>query len=143
MVLGIFSIRVGTVPAVVGMVSGIGFTASYILSTVYFGGERWCFVACGVASLLASAFELLRLSGRIGAVVAPKRGVSPQLWVQFLIPLLGLLMAFEDVSLAVGYASAPRGLEIVIVTVHACVAPVAPSKRRRSRSPGTVMKRLT
>ena len=87
--------------------------------------ERPCFVACGVASLLASAFELLRLSGRIGAVVAPKRGVSPQLWVQFLIPLLGLLMAFEDVSLAVGFASAPRGLEIVIVTVHACVAPVA------------------
>ena len=43
--------------------------------------ERPCFVACGVASLLASAFELLRLSGRIGAVVAPKRGVSPQLWV--------------------------------------------------------------
>ena len=84
--------------------------------------ERPCFVACGVASLLASAFELLRLSGRIGAVVAPKRGVSPQLWVQFLIPLLGLLMAFEDVSLAVGYASAPRALEVVIVTVHACVA---------------------
>ena len=42
-VLGIFSVRVGTVPAVAGMVSGIGFTASYILSTVYFGGERWCF----------------------------------------------------------------------------------------------------
>jgi len=43
LVLGIFAVRVGTVPAVAGMVSGIGFTASYILSTVYFGGERWCF----------------------------------------------------------------------------------------------------
>jgi len=43
LVLGIFSVRVGTVPAVAGMVAGIGFTASYILSTVFFGGERWCF----------------------------------------------------------------------------------------------------
>jgi len=43
LVLGIFSMRVGTVPAVAGMVCGIGFTASYILSTVFFGGERWCF----------------------------------------------------------------------------------------------------
>ena len=25
------------------MVAGIGFTATYILSTVFFGGERWCF----------------------------------------------------------------------------------------------------
>ena len=41
--MGIFSVRVGTVPAVAGMVAGIGFTASYILSTVFFGGERWCF----------------------------------------------------------------------------------------------------
>ena len=43
LVLGIFSVRVGTVPAVAGMVAGIGFTATYILSTVFFGGERWCF----------------------------------------------------------------------------------------------------
>jgi len=43
LVLGIFSMRVGTVPAISGMVCGIGFTASYILSTVYFGGEKWCF----------------------------------------------------------------------------------------------------
>ncbi|MFK7738791.1 MAG: sodium:solute symporter family protein [Planctomycetota bacterium] len=43
LVLGIFSLRVGTVPAVVGMVSGLGFTASYILGTVYFGVDRWCF----------------------------------------------------------------------------------------------------
>lgn len=43
LVLGIFSVRVGTVPAVLGMVCGIGFTASYILSTVFFGGDKWCF----------------------------------------------------------------------------------------------------
>lgn len=43
LVLGIFSVRVGTVPAIAGMVCGIGFTATYILSTVYFGGSRWCF----------------------------------------------------------------------------------------------------
>ena len=41
--LGIFSKRVSTLPAVAGMIAGIGFTASYILSTVFFGGERWCF----------------------------------------------------------------------------------------------------
>jgi cation/acetate symporter len=43
LVLGIFSVRVGTVPAIAGMVAGIGFTAGYILSTVYFGADRWCF----------------------------------------------------------------------------------------------------
>lgn len=43
LVLGIFSLRVGTAPAVLGMVCGIGFTASYILSTVFFGGDKWCF----------------------------------------------------------------------------------------------------
>jgi cation/acetate symporter len=40
-VLGIFSKRVGTVPAVCGMISGIGFTAFYIIATVFFGMERW------------------------------------------------------------------------------------------------------
>ncbi|MFT4513022.1 MAG: cation/acetate symporter [Planctomycetota bacterium] len=43
LVLGIFSMRVGAMPAIAGMVCGIGFTASYILSTVYFDGELWCF----------------------------------------------------------------------------------------------------
>ena len=43
LVLGIFSVRVGTAPAVLGMICGIGFTASYILSTVFFGGDKWCF----------------------------------------------------------------------------------------------------
>lgn len=43
LVLGIFSARVGAVPAVTGMVVGIVFTASYILGTVYGGMPRWCF----------------------------------------------------------------------------------------------------
>ncbi len=40
-VLGIFSKRVGTVPAVAGMLTGISFTAFYIIATVFFGMERW------------------------------------------------------------------------------------------------------
>ncbi len=42
-VLGIFSKRVGTVPAVAGMVAGIGFTGSYIIGSVYLGMPHWCF----------------------------------------------------------------------------------------------------
>ena len=42
-VLGIFSKRVSTLPAVVGMIVGIGFTASYILGSVYGGMPNWCF----------------------------------------------------------------------------------------------------
>lgn len=42
LVLGIFSARVGTVPAIAGMLAGIGFTGSYILGTVYLGWPRWC-----------------------------------------------------------------------------------------------------
>lgn len=41
--LGIFSKRVGTVPAIAGMLAGIVFTAGYILGSVYFGMPRWCF----------------------------------------------------------------------------------------------------
>ncbi|NND70462.1 MAG: cation acetate symporter [Rhodothermales bacterium] len=40
-VLGIFSKRVGTVPAVAGMVSGIGLTSFYIIGTVFFDMDRW------------------------------------------------------------------------------------------------------
>jgi cation/acetate symporter len=43
LVLGIFSKRVGTVPAVCGMVAGISFTAFYIVATVFFGMDRWTF----------------------------------------------------------------------------------------------------
>ena len=42
-VLGIFSKRVGTVPAVAGMVVGIGFTAFYIIASVYGGMSPWTF----------------------------------------------------------------------------------------------------
>ena len=42
-VLGIFSRRVGTVPAMIGMVAGVTFTASYILGSVYGGMSDWCF----------------------------------------------------------------------------------------------------
>lgn len=42
-VLGIFSKRVGTVPAVAGMIVGIGFTATYILGSVYAGWPDWAF----------------------------------------------------------------------------------------------------
>jgi cation/acetate symporter len=41
--LGIFSKRVGTVPAIAGMLAGITFTAGYILGSVYLGMPRWCF----------------------------------------------------------------------------------------------------
>lgn len=42
-VLGIFNKRVGTVPCIAGMLSGIGITAFYIIATVFFGMERWTF----------------------------------------------------------------------------------------------------
>jgi cation/acetate symporter len=42
-VLGIFSLRVGTVPAVAGMIAGITFTAAYILGSVYGGMSSWAF----------------------------------------------------------------------------------------------------
>ena len=42
-VLGIFSKRVGTTPAVAGMITGIGFTAFYIIASVYAGMEPWTF----------------------------------------------------------------------------------------------------
>ena len=41
-VLGIFSKRIGTVPAMAGMIAGIGFTASYIIGSVYAGMPSWC-----------------------------------------------------------------------------------------------------
>jgi cation/acetate symporter len=41
--LGIFSKRVSTLPAVAGMVAGIGFTGAYILGSVYAGMPNWCF----------------------------------------------------------------------------------------------------
>lgn len=40
-VLGIFWKRVGTVPALCGMLAGIGLTGYYIISVVFFGMEKW------------------------------------------------------------------------------------------------------
>jgi cation/acetate symporter len=42
-VLGIFSRRVGTVPAMLGMIVGLGFTATYIVGSVYGGWTAWAF----------------------------------------------------------------------------------------------------
>ena len=42
-VLGIFSKRVGTVPAIVGMVAGIGMTAYYIIGCVFMEMAPWTF----------------------------------------------------------------------------------------------------
>ncbi|MFT5143518.1 MAG: cation/acetate symporter [Rhodothermales bacterium] len=42
-VLGIFSLRVGTVPAVAGMIAGVTFTAAYILGSLYGGMSSWMF----------------------------------------------------------------------------------------------------
>ncbi|MCH7803583.1 MAG: cation acetate symporter [Acidobacteria bacterium] len=42
-VLGIFSKRVGTIPATAGMIAGISFTAYYIIGSVYGGMSNWCF----------------------------------------------------------------------------------------------------
>ena len=42
-VLGIFSKRVGTVPAICGMLAGIGFTAGYIIGEIYLDMAPWCF----------------------------------------------------------------------------------------------------
>ena len=49
-VLGIFSKRVGTVPAVAGMIAGIGITSFYIIGTVFFDMDRWTlgFVGGGI-----------------------------------------------------------------------------------------------
>jgi cation/acetate symporter len=42
-VLGIFSRRVGTVPAITGTIVGIGFTTVYIVGNVFFGMPAWLF----------------------------------------------------------------------------------------------------
>lgn len=50
-VLGIFNRRVGTVPAVAGMLAGISFTAFYIIAVVFFDMQRWTlgFVENGIS----------------------------------------------------------------------------------------------
>ena len=43
LVLGIFSKRVGKVPAIAGMLAGIAFTATNIIGMKYYGWQPWCF----------------------------------------------------------------------------------------------------
>jgi cation/acetate symporter len=43
LIMGVFSKRVGTVPAIVGMLVGIGFTGYYIVASVSFGMAPWTF----------------------------------------------------------------------------------------------------
>ncbi len=65
-VLGIFSKRVGTLPATTGMVTGIGFTASYIIGSVYLGMPHWCFgigpQGIGVVGMLINFATTLALT---------------------------------------------------------------------------------
>ena len=42
-VLGIFNKRVGTIPAICGMLAGIGFTGFYIIACIFFDMEPWTF----------------------------------------------------------------------------------------------------
>jgi cation/acetate symporter len=46
-VLGIFVKRLGTIPAVLGMIAGISFTAYYIVGTRFFGMSPWFFGVTG------------------------------------------------------------------------------------------------
>jgi cation/acetate symporter len=43
LVLGIFSKRVGSTPAICGMIAGIGFTAFYIINCIFFNMQPWTF----------------------------------------------------------------------------------------------------
>jgi cation/acetate symporter len=65
-VLGIFSQRVGTVPAMAGMLTGIGFTASYIVGSIYGGMAPWCFgigpQGIGVVGMVLNLFVALVLT---------------------------------------------------------------------------------
>ncbi len=76
-VLGIFSKRVGTVPAVAGMIAGIGFTASYIIGSVYAGMPDWCFgigpQGIGVVGMLINFAVTLALTPLTRAPSEPVR----------------------------------------------------------------------
>jgi len=65
-VLGIFNKRVGTVPALMGMIVGLGFTASYIIGNVYLGMPTWCFgiaaTGIGTVGMLLNFFVTLGLT---------------------------------------------------------------------------------
>ncbi|MCB1043654.1 MAG: cation acetate symporter [Acidobacteria bacterium] len=100
-VLGIFAKRVGTVPAVCGMVAGIAFTAFYILATVYGGMATWTFgvfergispQGIGVFGMLLNLFVTLSLtplcakpSDRVAALIDRMRepeGAGPAIHIE-------------------------------------------------------------
>ena len=64
-VLGIFNKRVGTVPAICGMLAGIGFTAGYIIGEVYLEITPWGFgiqaQGIGTIGMLLNFFVTLAL----------------------------------------------------------------------------------
>lgn len=66
LVLGIFSNRVGTVPAMAGMITGIVFTTYYIVGSVYGGMSHWCFgigpQGIGVVGMLLNLVVTLTLT---------------------------------------------------------------------------------
>ncbi|MEM7245613.1 MAG: sodium:solute symporter family protein [Acidobacteriota bacterium] len=65
-VLGIFSKRVGTVPATCGMIAGLVFTGQYIVGCVYGGWPPWCFgigpQGIGVVGMLVNFAVTLALT---------------------------------------------------------------------------------
>jgi cation/acetate symporter len=71
-VLGIFSKRVGTVPAVLGMVAGIGLTGYYIIGCVFRGMSPWTFglFASGVSPQGIGAIGML-LNFAVTLALAP------------------------------------------------------------------------
>ena len=88
LVLGIFSRRVGTVPAVAGMVVGTGFTAVYIIGNVYFDMPAWCFgikaTGIGTVGMLLNFAVTLSLTplckpprDEIQALIADLRAPEP------------------------------------------------------------------
>ncbi|MBK8980261.1 MAG: cation acetate symporter [Planctomycetes bacterium] len=66
LLLGIFSRRVGAVPAIAGMIAGIGFTATYIVGVKSGAFDRWCFgigpQGIGVVGMLVNLTVTLALT---------------------------------------------------------------------------------
>lgn len=89
LVLGIFGARTSAVPAVAGMLAGIGFTGYYILGTVYLGHSHWCFginpQGIGIVGMVINFAVALGLtplfpkpSAKVQAMVASIREPEPE-----------------------------------------------------------------
>jgi cation/acetate symporter len=103
-VLGIFSTRVGTVPAIAGMVCGIGFAAGYIIGSVYGGMPNWCFgigpQGIGVVGMLLNFTVTLTLTPFFPAPSAATRAM-----VESIREPEGVGPAVDIDSGAIGHAS--------------------------------------